>query len=49
MKMKYQLIKEINPNYSAIEQVLTNRGIPYSEIKHYLGSLNSESAYDILE
>ena len=42
MKMKYQLIKEINPNYSAIEQVLTNRGIPYSEIKHYLNTTDND-------
>ena len=40
--MKYQLIKEINPNYSAIEQVLTNRGIPYSEIKHYLNTTDND-------
>jgi len=25
--MKYELIKPINPDYSAIEQILTNRGI----------------------
>ena len=28
--MKYKLIKDINPKYNAIEQVLTNRGIPYN-------------------
>lgn len=28
-KMKYKLMNEINPDYSAIEQILTNRGISY--------------------
>ena len=36
--MKYKLINEINPNYSATEQILTNRGIKYNEIKHYLNT-----------
>ena len=40
--MKYKLIKEINPNYSAIEQVLTNRGISYNDIKHYLNTTDSD-------
>ena len=34
--MKYKLIKPINKNYSALEQVLTNRGIPKEKIKNYL-------------
>ena len=34
--MKYKLIKPINENYSALEQVLTNRGIPKEKIKNYL-------------
>ena len=34
--MKYKLIQEINPQYSAMEQVLTNRGILYKDIKNYL-------------
>lgn len=40
--MKYKLIKEINPNYTAQEQVLTNRGIPYNEIKHYLNTTDND-------
>lgn len=40
--MKYKLIKEINPNYTAQEQVLTNRGIPYNEIRHYLNTTDND-------
>ncbi len=34
--MDYQLIKPIHDGYSAIEQVLTNRGIKFEDIDHYL-------------
>lgn len=34
--MKYKLINPINKNYSAKEQVLTNRGIAFEEIENYL-------------
>ena len=34
--MKYSLINPINPKYSAVEQILTNRGIAREEIDHYL-------------
>ena len=40
--MKYKLIKEINPNYTAQEQVLTNRGIDITEIKHYLNTTDKD-------
>ena len=40
--MKYQLIKPINNNYSPIEQILTNRGIPFNEIKHYLNTTDND-------
>lgn len=40
--MKYKLIKEINPNYTAQEQVLTNRGIPFNEIRHYLNTTDND-------
>ncbi|MGN0992840.1 MAG: hypothetical protein ACI4PE_02855 [Bacilli bacterium] len=40
--MKYKLIKENNPNYSAIEQILTNRGIRYDDIKHYLNTTDND-------
>lgn len=36
--MIYKLKNEINKNYSATEQVLTNRGIRLSDIKHYLNT-----------
>lgn len=40
--MKYKLIKPINQNYSPIEQILTNRGIPYHEIQHYLNTTDND-------
>lgn len=42
IKVKYQLIKPVISNYSAIEQVLTNRGIPYNEIHHYLNTTDND-------
>lgn len=40
--MRYQLISSINPNYSAREQVLTNRGIKYEEIPHYINTTDND-------
>jgi len=40
--MKYQLRGTINPNYSAIEQVLINRGILHDEINHYLHTTDAD-------
>lgn len=40
--MKYQLIKPINQNYSIIQQILTNRGIPFNEIEHYLNTTDAD-------
>lgn len=40
--MKYKLIKEVNENYTAQEQVLTNRGIPLNEIHHYLNTTDND-------
>ena len=34
--MKYQLINKPNENFSAIQQILFNRGIAENEIFHYL-------------
>ena len=34
--LDYELINPINPEYSVLEQVLTNRGIAYENIEHYL-------------
>lgn len=47
--MQYKLLKPVNPKYSALVQVLTNRGIAYEDIQHYLnttdGDINSPSAF----
>lgn len=40
--MKYQLINKINPQYDIIEQILTNRGIKYEEIGHYLNTTDND-------
>ena len=40
--MKYKLIKPINQNYSPIEQILTNRGIPFNEISHYINTTDND-------
>ena len=40
--MKYELIKPINPQYSAIEQILTNRGINVEQINHYLNTTDED-------
>lgn len=34
--MKYQLINQPNQNFSAIQQILYNRGIAEDEILHYI-------------
>lgn len=47
--MKFELIKPINPEYSTIEQILTNREIKKQQIKHYLNTtdqdINSPQAF----
>lgn len=40
--MKYKLIKPINPSYSIVQQILTNRNIPHNEIQHYLYTADSD-------
>ena len=40
--MRYKLINKNNPSYSTIETILTNRGIPYNEIKHYLNTTDED-------
>lgn len=40
--MKFQLIKQINPKYSAMQQVLTNRGIKFEDIEHYLNTTDND-------
>lgn len=40
--MRYQLINPINPKYSTIETVLTNRHIPLAEVAHYLNTTDED-------
>ena len=40
--MRYQLIKPINPQYSTIEQILTNRGISKEDVYHYLNTTDDD-------
>ena len=46
--MDYQLIKPIHDGYSAIEQVLTNRGIKFEDINHYLNVSKSDNLSPLL-
>lgn len=34
--MKYELINPLNKNFSAIQQILYNRGIAEKDILHYI-------------
>lgn len=40
--MNYKLIKPIVPSYSALEQILTNRGVPHDEIHDYLNTTDDD-------
>ena len=40
--MKYKLINPINPKYSTIETILTNRHIPLAEVAHYLNTTDED-------
>ena len=40
--MKFNLINPINPKYNAVQQVLTNRGIPLQDIDHYLNTTDKD-------
>ena len=40
--LNYKLLGNINPYYSATEQVLTNRGIPYYDIHHWLNTTDAD-------
>lgn len=42
MKMKYQLLKPMIPQYKALEQIMVNRNIPYEEINHYLNTTDAD-------
>lgn len=41
--MEYKLIHPINESYTPTQQILTNRGIPLSEIDHYLHPVPSDN------
>lgn len=51
--MKYELINKVVPEYSIEELLLTNRGIPYEKVSHYLNTtdddLNSPYLLDNIE
>lgn len=40
--MEYQLINEPNDTFTTVGQILYNRGIPVSEIKHYLHTTDED-------
>ena len=40
--MKFELINQINPNYSATEQILVNRGIKQEDIEKYLNTTDKD-------
>lgn len=40
--MIYKLINPINPNYSTIQTILTNRHIPLNEVEHYLNTTDND-------
>lgn len=46
--MDYTLIKPINENYTALEQVLTNRGIQFNDIPHYLSVSEKDNLSPLL-
>lgn len=41
--MTYELIAPMNPKYTTIEQVLTNRGIKLEDVHHYLHTTESDN------
>ena len=42
--MKFNLIKPVNPNYTPVQQILTNRGIPLDQVEHYLNTSDADVA-----
>ena len=46
--MEYKLISPINELYTPTQQILTNRGIPLSEIDHYLHPVPSDNLSPLL-
>ena len=46
--MEYKLISPINETYTPTQQILTNRGIPLSEIEHYLHPVPEDNLSPLL-
>ena len=46
--MEYSLINPINPEYTTLEQVLTNRGIVLEDISHYLNLTSADNLSPLL-
>ena len=46
--MEYSLIKPINPEYTALQQVLTNRGMVFNDIDHYLNVTEKDNLSPLL-
>ena len=40
--MKFELINTLNPKYRPIEQILTNRGIPFEQLKNYIHTTDED-------
>lgn len=46
--MNYELINPINPEYTPTEQILTNRGISFNDINHYLNVSEADNLSPLL-
>ena len=40
--MKFELMNTLNPKYRPIEQILTNRGIPFEQLKNYIHTTDED-------
>ncbi len=40
--MKYKIIQPINNSYTPLEQIMTNRGIPYNDVYHYIHTTDAD-------
>ena len=46
--MNYELIKPMNPSYTMVQQILTNRGIKVEDIDHYLNVSEKDNLSPLL-
>ena len=44
--MRYQLIKPVNENYTALEQILTNRDVIHGHIERYINTTDEDIYLD---